>query len=157
MSSGDVVRYLRFRHPAGFSEARLGHFIAHYRCWRAYVEALIENWEDLPLTGGAPAPSYRIGEPRLAEDRRVISVELGGPWSVASRALIEDGLSGLLWRFFPLDFVLELEEGLAEPRRDGETSWRRALRSPEGRAEGEGGEDDEEDEEDEDSLPPRSG
>lgn len=122
-------RWLHLRHPRGFTDERFEQFCAHCRTWIAYVRELLTNWSLLG-PGRGLAPAYQFFEPELSQDRLTATLPLGGEQNLGSRALIEDGCSRLLWQFFPLDFIVDLEEGLTETldRTAGpQTHWRRVL------------------------------
>ena len=127
-------RWLHLRHPQGFSDERFEQFRAHCRVWRAHVAAVLENWARLPLAAGGRGspPNYKFFEPKLSADRTTVSLPLGGASTIGSRALIENACSRLLWQYFPIEFLRDLEEGLTEtidPARGPQTNWRRCLRT----------------------------
>jgi len=133
-AEGDVSepnRWMHLRHPHGFTEEQYKQFKAHVRVFEAYVRATLENWECLPVVGTHPSPEYEFFEPELSGDHMTVTLPLGGEQTLGSRATFEDGSSNLLWQHMPLDFLLDLEEGLTETtdRSHGpQTNWRRALR-----------------------------
>ena len=70
-------------------------------------------------------------DPELSAHRRIATLPLGGECTVGSRACFEDGCSRLLWQFYPLEFLVPLEEGVTEgldPAQGPRTNWRPALR-----------------------------
>jgi hypothetical protein len=123
-------RWLHLRHPKGFTEEQWAQFLAHHRLWRAHVDALLADW---PLLGGngSAAPQYEFFAPTLSPDRCTVTIPIGGDWSVGSRFMIENSCSRYLWEYFPVTFMLGLEEGLTEPVLDNpETlreNWRRCT------------------------------
>ena len=129
-------RWLHLRHPDGFSPERFEQFHAHCHVMQAYVKSLLANWNKLGA-GTQPPPHYIFYEPELSEDRKIATLPLGGEWTIGSRAIIEDGCSKLLWRFMPISFTIDLEEGLTEYMPENlnapeklhlSTHWRKALK-----------------------------
>lgn len=122
-------RWLHLRHPDGFSEAMFECFRAGCALWNTHVQVSIREWEHLGRPDGAAR--YVCLAPELSSDRRVASLPLAADSTVGSRARYEDAASYLLRQFFPLEFMLALEEGLTEDLGDGHrTNWRRPLNSP---------------------------
>ncbi|MEZ4384647.1 MAG: hypothetical protein R3A79_25180 [Nannocystaceae bacterium] len=120
-------RWLHLRHPDGFSDELFASFAAHCRLWRAYTEAVIADWSALNPSYAGPPPRYVFFEPVRGE-AGVVTLPIGGDYTVGSRALFEDYGSHLLSDFFPLEFKLRLEVGLTEPRSGRPTSWRPVLK-----------------------------
>lgn len=123
-------RWLHLRHPDGFSEQDFVQFQAHCRIWRAYTQAVLAEWTVLEPKH-ANVPRYVFFEPTLSEDRRVATLPVGGAWTLGSRLTFENAASHLLSDFFPLQFKLNLEEGLTETidaSKGPTTHWRRILR-----------------------------
>jgi len=123
-------RWIHLRHPSGFDEARFRAFRAHYEVWKAYCRAVVTNWSALPLLRG-PAPQLVFFEPTLSDDRKTISIPLGGSSSLEARSVLENEASRLLWQFFLVDFLMDLEEGRTEDLGTGEgatTRWWRVLK-----------------------------
>jgi hypothetical protein len=127
----EANRWLHVRHPRGFTPEQFDCFKAHCRVWQAYVEAVLREWEHFR---DYPAPRYEFFEPTLSADRRVATLPVGGEWVLGTRAEFENAGSRLLWERFPLEFQLELEEGITEPdfadATRSITNWRRPLGSP---------------------------
>lgn len=130
---GAPNRWLHLRHPDSFNAEMYALFLCHTRIWRAYVEALLLEWPQMPQHFGTPAPAYEFYPPELSHDRTVASLPLGGPWTLGSRAAIEDGCSHLLWQYFPVPFLFGLDEGLTESTfadpSQLQTNWRKATRA----------------------------
>lgn len=124
-SSKPPTRWLHLRHPDGFDDQRWEQFRVQHRAWEAYFTVICERWS---LLRGCPqaAVAYRFYEPSITADRRVITIPIGGPQTLDSRASIEDEGARLLWQFFPFEFLKDLESGLTEVERP-ETSWRSVL------------------------------
>jgi len=121
-------RWMRLRHPNGFTDELFAQFCAHCRIFRAYVEAALDEARCFPL---GPA-SYVFFEPELSADRRVASLPLGGTSTLGSRHSFENMSSFMLWHRLPLTFRERLEEGLTEDIGDGrglQTNWREPTRA----------------------------
>lgn len=122
-------RWLRLRHPEGFSVEMFDCFRSGCELWLAYVQVSIRERERLGINEGAP--QYTASPPELSADRLVASLPLAGHSTLGSRSRYEDGASYLLREFFPFDFAQRLEEGLTEDAGDGrgyQTSWRSPAR-----------------------------
>jgi hypothetical protein len=107
-------RWLHLRHPSGFSAEQFALFVAHAAIFRAYAEALLQNWQSLPFNAGHPSVSYVFFPPTLSTDRLVASLPLGGARTLGTRARIENLSSYMLWQFFQPEFLKDLEEGVTE-------------------------------------------
>jgi len=117
-------RVMHLRHPQGFDQRRFEQFRAHCRVFKAFVEALLADWNEIGA-GKYPAPRYEFGEPALSDDRTVASLPLGGEATVGSRAQIENASSFMLWRFFDASFREQMDEGITEDIGSGmTTNWR---------------------------------
>ena len=117
-------RWMRLRHPYGFTDELFAQFCALCRIFRAYVEASLAETRCFPV---GPA-RYVFFEPELSADRRVASLPLSGTSTLGSRHGFEDMSSFMLWHRFPLGFREQLEEGLTEDIGDGrglQTNWRK--------------------------------
>jgi hypothetical protein len=124
----EATRWLRLRHPKGFSPEMFERFRSGCVLWDAYVQTSIRERERLGATDGAPC--YVCFSPELSPDRRVASLPVGGHQTLGSRARFENGASYLLREFFPFEFGKDLEEGLTEDLGGGQglqTSWRRPV------------------------------
>jgi hypothetical protein len=119
-------RWLRLRHPDGFSDEMFGRFQAGCRVWQTYVQSVLA--ETFHQYGDV---EYAFFAATLSEDRRTASLPVGGRWTLGARSHFENLSSYLLQEFLPLAFREGLEEGLTEPSFDettrSETSWRRPL------------------------------
>jgi len=116
---------MHLRHPDGFDDDHFEQFRAHCEVWRAYVCAVTANWAVLQSKG--QPPEYEFFPPERSQDRRVVTLPVGGYHTLGSRAIFEDAAAWLLSDFFPLPFKLLLEEGLTESLRGDrgpETFWR---------------------------------
>ena len=136
----DPNRWLHLRHSSGFSEPEFERFEAHCRVFEAYVSTLLKNWREIGA-GNYDAPRYEFGAPELSADRKIATLPVGGTSTVGSRDVIENMSSQFLWRFFPVAFRRDLDEGITEDIGSGrgfETNWRKvpefvipALAAPE--------------------------
>jgi hypothetical protein len=118
-------RWLHLRHPDGFDERAFGQFRAHCRVFRAYVNELLQNWEDIGA-GNYEAPAYEFFEPEISADRTIVTLPIGGASVLGTHARIENGSSHMLWRFFRPSFREKLEEGITENIGHGnQTNWRK--------------------------------
>jgi hypothetical protein len=124
-------RWLHVRHHGGFSSDQFDIFRAHCRAFRAFVEAALSEWA---LLGRGPAPKYEFFEPELSTDRTIASLPLGGEQTLGSRYAFEDWRSFMLWEWFPVAFIQQLDEGITEMVGEATlapTNWRRpTLRLP---------------------------
>ena len=119
-------RWMRLRHPDGFTVERFAQFCALCRIFRAYVEATLAETASFKFG----SPSYVFFEAELSEDRRIASLPLGGIPTIGSGAMFENGSSWMLWHRLPLEFREHLEEGLSENLGDGlRTNWRTPTQS----------------------------
>jgi hypothetical protein len=122
-------RWLRLRHPEGFSAEMFDCFRSGCTLWLAYVQVRMRERERLQINEGAP--QYTAFAPELSADGLVASLPLAGRSTLGSRARYENFASYLLREFFPFDFSQRLEEGLTEDVGDGrgyQTSWRSPAR-----------------------------
>lgn len=127
MSELKPNRWLHLRHPEGFDEQRFSAFQAHCEVWKAYCQAVLREWSALPLMQG-DAPRYVFFDPDISDDRFIVSLPLGGTITLDSRSVLENGASELLWQFFTIEFLLDLEEGITEDHGSGLViNWRRVL------------------------------
>ena len=81
-----------------------------------------------PRPGQPKPPRYEFFEPTRSSDHRTVTLPIGGESTLFSRHAIENLSSWMLWRYFPPDFLDELEEGVTEtidPSHAPQTSWRR--------------------------------
>jgi hypothetical protein len=102
-------RWLRLRHPEGFSDDMFARFRAGARVWAAYVAAVLaEEYRPGDV-------QYQVFEPEISADRTVVSLPIGGTQTLGSRSDFEDVHAYLLSRFMPLEFRRDLEEGITEP------------------------------------------
>jgi len=119
----EANRWLRLRHPEGFSVEMFDCFRSGCALWLAYVNVSIQERERLQINDGAP--QYTAFPPELSDDRLVASLPLAAHSTLGSRARYEDLASYLLRDFFPFVFSERLEEGLTEDIGRGfQTNWR---------------------------------
>jgi hypothetical protein len=126
MGSLQPTRYLRLRHPDGFSPEMFDRFRSGCALWDAYVQVALREWSRLGGRDGAP--TYTCLPPELSPDRRVASLPIAGQSTLGSRVKYENCASYLLREFLPFDFLPQLEEGLTEDMGGGrgmQTNWRR--------------------------------
>lgn len=121
-----ATRWLRLRHPDGFSDEMFERFHSGCALWDAYVQTSVREWQRLGAPDGAP--HYTCLEPKRSADRKVVTLPLAGSSTLGSRAKYGNAGSYLLRSFLPLDFHLGVEEGLTEDLGDGrgaQTYWRK--------------------------------
>jgi len=125
----EPTRWLRLRHPSGFSDEMFECFRAGCSLWDSYVQTSIRERSRLGARDGAP--HYVCLDPELSTDRLVASLPLAAQSTIGSRAHYEDSASYLLREFFTFEFTRELEEGLTEDIGDGrglQTNWRSPMK-----------------------------
>jgi hypothetical protein len=113
-------RWFYIRHPNGFSPKMFECFKAQCRIWRAHVEAIRDNWEyiDILSSNEKSEQGYIFFEPQLSEDGQVVKLGLGGEPSYSELLTFEDNFPEDLYKYFPIDFQLDLE--LGRPSSPGE-------------------------------------
>ncbi|MCA9685879.1 MAG: hypothetical protein KC457_27125 [Myxococcales bacterium] len=127
----EANRWLHLRHPDGFSDEMFAMFAAHCRIWQAYTKAVLAEWATLE-PGHPRTPSYVFFEP--TRDGNIVTLPVGGDYTLGSRATFENAASHLLSDFFPIHFRIGLEEGLTETTdlsRGPATNWRPVMPVPE--------------------------
>jgi hypothetical protein len=126
-------RWLHLRYSPGFDDDLFALFQAHCGVWTAYVQAVLDRWPVLEPNYRSPPPRYVFFAPERSADRTVVTLPVGGDFTLGSRVLFENGASRMLSEFFPLAIRLCLEEGLTETINSAvgpQTFWRRAIPRP---------------------------
>ena len=130
-------RWMRLKNPKRFTPAEFEHFRANCAIWKVHTEAVLSNWSVLSR-GDSPAPIYIFFDPEISEDRTIVSLPIGGEWSLGARAIFENHYSSLLWAYFSPWLLIEMEEGLSEYMPDDlnfpdqltlRTNWRSPLKA----------------------------
>ena len=82
-----------------------------YDEWYRRTIEMLARWNEDPANGGAPEPSYSIGEPVLSDDRKVLSIEISGdPKSYAGFKSVEDGFPSWIYAYVPKERRSELQK-----------------------------------------------
>jgi hypothetical protein len=119
-------RWLHLRLPRPWSPAEQEMFRTQASLFERHVEATLALWPE--LGHGYAAPGYVFFPTEISADGMVLTLPLGGDWTLGSRTLFENRASRLLWEHFPIEVQTLLEEGLTEEH-DGavDTHWRQAA------------------------------
>lgn len=106
-------RWLHLLHPKGFSDELYSQFLVHSEVFQSYVALMISNWRRLGAGDYDPDP-YVFFEPYLSHNRTLITLPIGGEFSLATRNAFEDSSSRMLWQYMPIFSVYEMLEGFTE-------------------------------------------
>lgn len=119
-------RWMHLRRPTPFDEQHFRIFQASAGLLAAYAGAFLHN-ATVFIGPDHPSLEYVFFPCELSGDRTVMTLPIGGPRSLGSRAYIENGASYLLWQRLPHQILATIEEGITESlSKDGPaaSSWR---------------------------------
>jgi hypothetical protein len=117
---------MHLRQPTPFDEQHFRIFQASACVLAAYAGAFLHNAEVL-IGADHPSLEYVFFPCELSEDGTVMTLPVGGPRSLGSRAYIENGASYLLWQRLPHQMLATVEEGITESLSEhgpAASSWR---------------------------------
>lgn len=120
-------RWMHLRCSTPFSEAQFQIFRANADVFQAYATALLRNLRSYPSFADHPPTEYEFFPAEISADRKTMTLPLGGPQTLETRAKIENMASFLLWHALPQDLLEQIQEGLTETidkSRGPVTSWR---------------------------------
>jgi hypothetical protein len=107
-----------------------GYFQAASRVYRARIESLLANWDDLAPTRGKTRPKVKFLEAELSEDRSTASLPLRAEnVTLGSRSLLQEAAKDL-YTFLPVGFMIKVEMGLTEPAFTEKEEWRNDWWNP---------------------------
>ncbi len=125
-SASNPDRWLHLRQPTPFDEQHFRIFQASARLFAAYAGAFLREARVF-IGPEHPLLEYVFFPSELSEDRKTMTLPIGGPRSLGSRAYIENGSSYLLWQRLPYQLFASIEEGITESLSENArptTSWR---------------------------------
>ncbi len=119
-------RWMHLRRPTPFDEQHFRIFRASADLLAAYARAFLHN-AAVFIGPDHPSLEYVFFPCELSEDRTVMTLPIGGPRSLGSRAYIENAASYLLWQRMPHQILATIDEGITESLAEqgpATSSWR---------------------------------
>jgi hypothetical protein len=120
-------RWMHVRRADGISDELFDVIRAGAEILVAHATALLAVLHRLPGKADHSRVAYTFFDMTLSVDRTIATLPIAGASTLTTRALIENGLSYLLWEHIPSKYMEGLDEGLTETidRAKGpETFWR---------------------------------
>jgi hypothetical protein len=102
-------RWYYLRHPEGFSAELFECVISGLALWRTDIEARLRHWTQLGV--GGVVPQYEWYAAELSDDKKLITIPVGGDGSYGSYHLLEETVPEMFRRYLPPWFVVDLETG----------------------------------------------